>query len=181
MTSRPVQIAACDSRSATLFTGTMELPARLRLHEHSVIPNTWRDVHEHQRPSKLGMGANKGAHQSVAGFGHESEELMRRFARDVAIWIDSIARKSPEIPTLVFVAPKFLGFLREQLAHLHAPSNPTLRNIELCRGEICGLRAGEVAAHPTVRTLAAALCKPEAPLVHTEVARLTAVASAKVD
>ena len=159
----------------------MELPARLRLHEHSVIPNTWRDVHEHQRPSKLGMGASKGAHQSVAGFGHESEELMRRFARDVAIWIDSIARKSPEIPTLVFVAPKFLGFLREQLAHLHAPSNPTLRNIELCRGEICGLRAGEVAAHPTVRTLAAALCKPEAPLVHTEVARLTAVASAKVD
>jgi hypothetical protein len=147
----------------------MELPARLRLHEHSVIPNTWRDVHEHQRPSKLGMGASKGAHQSVAGFGHESEELMRRFARDVAIWIDSIARKSPEIPTLVFVA------------HLHAPSSPTLRNIELCRGEICGLRAGEVAAHPTVRTLAAALCKPEAPLVHTEVARLTAVASAKVD
>lgn len=164
--TRPVQIAVCDSRKASLFRGHLEWPGRMRLSEVATCTSPWEGFHERRRPSALGQGPTANAAQHFAGLGHEQEEIERRFARDVAEFLREHARNgagerlrgspvaiAPEaVPATasstihVFAAPRFLGHLRDALG-------PLGDGLELFRGEFAGLRASEIAAHPTIRAI----------------------------
>ena len=175
--SRPVQIAVCDGRKASLYRGAVEWPGRLRLSEVAALTSPWWEYHEHGRPSALGYGPAANAAQRFAGLGHEEEELARRFARDVASLLHQevrpIAQGSGPAERLapasmyVFAAPRFLGHLREALG-------PTGDGIELFRGEFTALRAGELAAHPTIRAIVGANAPGR---LHPDAAATTAPAS----
>ena len=139
MDMQPIQVVVCDARSASLFRGTIDAPGRLHLAPAEGLPNHWIDFHEHHRPSALGMGPSANAAQHFAGIGHEPQELDR------------------SVPMAVFAAPRFLGFLRDEIG-------PTAKGLALYRGEFTSLRAGELAAHPTVRMLIKALVETGEPI-----------------
>ncbi len=156
--SSTVRLAVCDARSATMFIGTIAPAGWVHLVETSTLKSRWRDFHEHGRPTKLGMGSPSGSMPRSPDEHREPEELMRRFAREVATWLDQAATETPGSQLYAFAAPRFLGCLRDELGR-GSPS------IELIRGELCGLRAGEIAAHPSVQTLVRDALKPRAVLV----------------
>ena len=156
-TPTSARIAVCDARSASIFSAHLEWPARLHLDQLDRIESPWRDFHEHHRPSRLGMGPKANAAQHFADEHHEPEEMSRRFARQVAEWIRTSARREPPL-LAVFAATRFLGDLRDALgARGGGP--------ELFRGELCGLHASEVAAHPAVHGLLMRALAPTPPLV----------------
>ncbi len=142
-------IAACDAGGATIFRATLAPLERLHLEESAHFHNRWVDFHEHGRPSRLGQGPTANAAQHYADEHREPLELRRRFAKDLAAWLRDAARAAPSAHLPVFVAPRLLGALRTELAD-------DIDGIELFRAELHGLRAHEVAAHPTVHAL---LCK----------------------
>ena len=157
MDMQPIQVVVCDARSASRFRGTIDAPGRLHLAPAEGLPNHWIDFHEHHRPSALGMGPSANAAQHFAGIGHEPQELDRRFARDVGVWIKRLQSETRSVPMAVFAAPRFLGFLRDEIG-------PTANGLALYRGEFTSLRAGELAAHPTVRMLIKALVETGEPI-----------------
>lgn len=151
------RIAVCDVRSASTFGAHLEWPERLHLDPLERLESPWRDFHEHHRPSRLGMGPKANAAQHFADEHHEPEEMSRRFARQVAEWIRESARREPPL-VAVFAATRFLGDLRDALgARGGGP--------ELFRGELCGLHASEIAAHPAVHALLMRVLATEPPLV----------------
>ena len=101
------------------------------------------------------------AAQHFADEHREPLELRRRFAKDLAAWLREASRAAPSAHLPVFVAPRLLGALRTELAD-------DIDGIELFRAELHGLRAHEVAAHPTVHAL---LCKALLPHPQTASAR----------
>ena len=157
MQQQSARIAVCDGRSASIFGARLEWPARLHLDQLERIESPWRDFHEHHRPSRLGMGPKANAAQHFADEHREPEEMSRRFARQVAEWIRESARHEPPL-LAVFAATRFLGDLRDALGT--RAGGP-----ELFRGELCGLHASEVAAHPAVHALLMRALAPETPLV----------------
>jgi hypothetical protein len=141
-------IAACDNRSARLFETGIAPGGQVHATEVASLSNAWEDFHEHGRPSRLGMGPSANAAQHFADEHREPEELARRFAREVVAWIARKGAELPGTPFHVFVAPRFLGYLREEIARSGQPLAA-----ELVRGELSGLRAHEIAEHPRVQSL----------------------------
>lgn len=119
-----------------------------------MLLSRWEDFHEQHRPSMVGFGPSANARQHFAHGGHEREELSRRFAREVAAWIRQSMDHEPERSVIVFSAPRFLGDLRDALADRRDPADRRAE-AHLFRNELSGLRASEVAAHPSVRALVA--------------------------
>lgn len=136
-------IATCDNRTARLFEAGLAPGGQVHATEVSTISSAWEDFHEHGRPSRLGIGPS-----AVPDEHREPEELSRRFARDVVAWITRKSSEMPGTPMHAFVAPRFLGHLREEVARSGHPLHA-----ELLRGELSGLRAHEIAEHPRVRAL----------------------------
>lgn len=139
-------IAVCDGRAATVLRATIAPPDRVHLEELAHFHNQWVGFHEHGRPSRLGQGPSANAAQHFADEHREPLEMRRRFARDTASWLRTMVANAPDAHLPVFVAPRFLGALRTELAD-------QINGIELLRAELRGLRAHEIAAHPTVHAL----------------------------
>ncbi|RLS87372.1 MAG: hypothetical protein DWI10_10065 [Planctomycetota bacterium] len=155
MQSTPIQIFVCDARQASSFQGTFEWPERLTLSEGPTFVSQWEDFHDHHRPDVVGAiggGGSSGAqrfanqhssHGQSVGQSHDSEELERRFAREVSAWINARIDGAPGIATVIFAAPRFLGTLRDE--------SEFIRNgVGLYRAEFVGLGADELAEHQTV-------------------------------
>lgn len=149
--SEPIQIVTADCARARLLRGSLEWPGRLELREIQSIESAWEGFHETGRPVLLpsGGGQFRVVHLRSANAAGGDEELARRFAREVSAWIHERADEAPDRRTIVLAAPRFLGLLRDELG-------PVSDGISLYRGEFTRLRANEVAAHPTVRTLVGA-------------------------
>jgi hypothetical protein len=138
-----VLIAVCDNRSAKLFEAGLAPGGQVHADEVSSISNAWEDFHDHGRPSRLGIGPS-----AVPDEHREPEELARRFAREAIAWITRKSSEMPDTPLHAFVAPRFLGYMREEVARSGHPLSA-----ELLRGGLSGLRAHEIAAHPRVQAL----------------------------
>ncbi len=143
----PIRIATTDSRTASLYAGSLDSRGRLHLVHVGTFRSRWEDFHQSHRPDELGRGPSANAVQRPASLGHEPEELVRRFAREVSEWLHQAKDAAPDEPLAVFAAPRFLGHLRDALGPLND-------GIALYRGEFTTLRTNELAAHPTVRLLA---------------------------
>ncbi len=164
MQSTPIQIFVCDARQASSFRGTFEWPERLTLDEGPTFVSQWEDFHDHHRPDvvgAIGVGGSSGAQRFAAqhgtrthavGQGHDSEELERRFAREVSAWINARIDAAPGLATAIFAAPRFLGTLRDE-------SELTRSGVGLYRAEFVGLSADELAEHQTVCMLVGELLR----------------------
>jgi protein required for attachment to host cells len=145
----PALLFLSDSRKASLYRGSLSsasaagLP-RLRLELAERITSPWTDFHEHGRPAALGRGPSAKSVQHFASEGHERDELERRFAANVAAWIESRAGAAPEAAKVVFADPRFLGHLRRAVEAIRLEAS-----IE--RGEFSWMRPAELGAHPTIR------------------------------
>jgi hypothetical protein len=142
-----IRIATTDARTASLYAGSLDTRGRLHLVLVGSMLSRWESFHQSHRPDELGRGPSANAVQRPASIGHEPEELMRRFAREVSDWLHQAKETAPTEPLAVFAAPRFLGYLRDALG-------PLTDGIALYRGEFTTLRTNEMAAHPTVRLLA---------------------------
>lgn len=146
-------IAVCDGRAATILRATLAPLDRVHLEELARFHNQWIGFHEHGRPSRLGQGPSANAAQHFADEHREPLEMRRRFARETASWLRVKATEASAAHLPVFVAPRFLGALRAELAD-------QIDGIELFRAELQGLRAHEIAAHPTVQALLRKALRP---------------------
>lgn len=141
-----VRLAVCDARCARILRGRTEWPERIHLEDAAELRNPWIDFHEHGRPMMLGRGPSANASQHFADEHREPEELERRFARETARWLAEQAALQDGPLVGAFAATRFLGYLRAALPE-------TGLDLPLLRGELCALRAHEVAAHPAASEL----------------------------
>jgi protein required for attachment to host cells len=138
-------IATVDERRARIFRCTRTLRHGWHVEEHGVaLRNIHEEDHERRRPAILGSGPHT-MPPHEAGWGHEQQEEQRRFARDVAHWLEERLVRSEIDALRVFAPTRFLGLLRE---YLPERTRGTLRLME---GELAQLRPHELAEHPAVR------------------------------
>lgn len=134
-------LATVDERQARLFRCFPTQRETWRLVEEEGLPNAWEWYHERGRPAMLGRGpATVPPHEAAEG--HAEEEARRRFAGDVADWLEK--RTPPEGGLIVFVASRFMNPVRERL------SGSDLAWIRLREGELTRLLPHELAEHPAV-------------------------------
>lgn len=143
MKPRSALLFVVDSRTAHACTCHRSESGTWKIETLDSVTSQWEDYHEHGRPSSLGRGPTANAAQHFASRGHETEEEVRRFARDAAEWISGVlaAQRSPNAH--VFAASRFLAPLRNALG-AHAES------VSLHEGEFTRLRPGELAAEPAI-------------------------------
>ncbi|MHC4414640.1 MAG: host attachment protein [Planctomycetota bacterium] len=139
MTRSQAWIFIVDKGGGRLLRGTTAPPGRHHLELEDAIQNPWEE-HEHGRPSPR---VGKKGH-SYASWGHEDEEMMQRFARDVAGWLE---RKTDELGIdglAVFAPPRFLGVLRQ------AYSPQLAGRVTEHEGDLGYMGPGDLARHRTI-------------------------------
>jgi len=141
MTERTLPwIVVADRHVARLLEPSFTEHERLHLEERGSIEDTW-EQHEHGRPSPR-MGKNGHTYASEP---HEFEERSRRFAREFVEWIGT-KRVSHSIEQLeVFLAPRFLGYVRKQQGE-----HPPWAEHEC---DLAQLKLGALARHGTIEAL----------------------------
>ena len=132
-------ILVADSEHARLLQGTLLAHGRVHLDEKDKIATTFV-AGEHHRPSTLsGHG-----HSAHASFGHEHEEKLAHFARELAKWLEK-QLTAHKIETCALFAPaRFLGALRKELG------KPVAARLTQHDGEITKLTPGQLVDHPAV-------------------------------
>ena len=138
----PTWIFVVDNGRGRLLYGLPVPPERFRLEEDGEIVNGWEE-HEHGRPSPR---AGKSGH-SYASRGHEDEERMNRFARDVADWLEERTRELDIDRLSLFAPPRFLGALRRTC------SSRLAAKVTEHEGDLGYMTCGELARHPAIARL----------------------------
>jgi protein required for attachment to host cells len=139
-------LVTADRHRATLYSCGGTERGSLHIEPVRTIENEFDGMHEHHRPDLLGRGPTANAAQHHSSHGHDDEEMLRRFAKQVAEWVakeHGDAGKSGRY--CVFAAPRMLGLLRNEFSRIlddHA---------ELVEGELTQLRPNELAEHPAVK------------------------------
>jgi protein required for attachment to host cells len=141
---REIWIAVVDQRKGRILH-ICELDAGgFRCAEKGFIENRWEE-HQHGRPSPR---SGRTGH-TYASRGHEDEEMMRRFAKEVSEWIDRVLQELRIEHLEVFAPTRFLGALRQ-----HRASRPTKR-AALNEADLGSMSDGEVVRHRAVAQLLA--------------------------
>lgn len=143
MKPRTCLLFVVDSRTAHVFQCHRLESGTWKVDPLDSLTTQWEDYHEHGRPSSLGRGPAANAAQHFAGRGHEAEEEMRRFARDVSTWIASVLSAQSASASHVFAASRFLSPLRDALG-------TNTERVSLHEGEFTRLRPGALAEEPAV-------------------------------
>lgn len=152
---KSVRIIACDERGAAAFDASLVWPARVHVERRAELRSPWEDFHERGRPGRLGQGPSANAVQHYADEHREPLELSRRFARDVAAWIEAQRRDAgadqgaTAMP--VFAARRFLGHLRRAL-------DDGDRRIDLRDGELRTMSPADLARHPAIDAIVRRAC-----------------------
>lgn len=99
--------------------------------------------HERTRPSPLtGRSGN-----SYASVGHDAEEELSRYAREVAAWLEEKVRRFGIAHLDLFTPPRFLGTFRKVC-------RPQLfERIETHQADLMKLSEAGLAAHPAIEAL----------------------------
>lgn len=131
-----------DGGRGRLLRGRMISHGRIHVDEHDSISNH-HDEHEHGRPSpRSGRGGS-----SYASSGHEGEQQLHRFAKEVTGWIEAkVARHGIERLAL-FSAPRLLGELRK----LYPPGLG--ERIDEHPADLTQVSTAALARHPAVAEL----------------------------
>jgi protein required for attachment to host cells len=133
-------ILVADAKRARLLRGALTPQARVHLEEAATLETSWIE-HDRGRPAILAGG--KGP-RPVASIGHEDEEGLRHFARELAAWLERQLAAHHVEDCVVFAPARFLGALRKQVPpRLHA-------SLSEHAGELTHLTPGELARHPAV-------------------------------
>jgi protein required for attachment to host cells len=134
-------ILVADSKRARLLRGGLTPQSRPHLEEVASLESTWVD-HDRGRPSILaGTGKNP---RPMASRGHEDEEEIRHFARELAAWLERQLAAHQIAGCVVFAEVRFLGALRKEI-----PSRLEGILTEHA-GDLTHLSAGELARHPAI-------------------------------
>lgn len=149
-TSHEHWIVTADGRRAGVFACRMTPGGNLHLDPVRAIENAHEHEHERHRPTMIGgaeraraVGASSAsAAPHFASPGHETEEMQRRFAREVGRWLAATTKELQPARMDVFAAPRFAGYLKSELT-----LSPTDR---LHETELANLRGPELAVHPAV-------------------------------
>lgn len=140
--SKAVWFVVADSQSARLLRSTPTQFGRQHVDEVERVQNSFT-IGEHHRPARLGHAGQ------MASTGHEHEEKLAHFARELAPWLTRSLSKHG-IATLTFFAPSHvLGALRQ-----HAPRELAAHLAEQ-ECEITGLDTAQLALHPRITALQA--------------------------
>lgn len=147
MPSRPHWIIVVDSRRAALFSCKRHPGGNPALESRSHVES---DIStEHHRPSFLGGGERRSGFGGASGhaapqhasYGHQADEQVSRFVREVSRWMGSVFQEHSIEPhgVTVFAAPSLFGELRA--AH---------EKLDVRQADLAGLDAARLAAHPRV-------------------------------
>lgn len=129
----PCEVVVADARRARRLVltrtprGTLHVEERARLDEH------W-DEKQHHRPYMLSAHG-----RNMASAGHERDERLQRFGRDLAAWLERAPATDGRLPVLL-PAP-MLGALRK------AARASLMRRLELRERDLGCLNLTELAAH----------------------------------
>ena len=135
-------IFVVDNGRGRLLKGAPAPRGRFHLELDDSIKNTWEE-HERGRPSPL---AGREGH-SYASRGHEDEEMMKRFARTVASWLEEKTRRLNIDRLALFAPPRFLGALRQAWS----PRLAVL--VDEHEGDLGYMGAGDLARHRSISQL----------------------------
>jgi protein required for attachment to host cells len=141
-------IVVSDRRTARLLSCREMTGGRWHAEEEASLDSRWENYHEHHRPSALDGPPSPGTRMHASsGFSEmEVREEGRRFARDVAQWLERDCDVIGDDSVTVFAAPRFFGDLRDELGKRHRPTRPTdIHELELTR-----LRPEELVNHTGV-------------------------------
>ena len=126
--------ALADAERCRLLCCRLTQQGTQHVEEQGVLENTSPE-HEHERPMTQG------------GASHDVEERERRFATETADWLSKKAAENEMARLVVFAPPRMLGLLRK------ASFSVTNAHLEEVRGDLMGLKPGQLADHPLVRDL----------------------------
>ncbi len=133
-------ILVADAKRARLLRGGLTPQARPHLEEAAALETSWVE-RDHGRPTMLAGGRGP---RPVASLGHENEEGLRHFARELAGWLERQLAAHRVDDCAVFAPARFLGALRKEVpARLH-------HLLSEHAGELTHLTPGELARHPAV-------------------------------
>lgn len=146
-------VATADERSARLLEVGPTLGKALDVRELAALHNGHEREHERSRPDMMpgpgirsapaGMGAAGGPHMAEPS-DFEREEA-RRFAREVARWLEERPERTRGDRLVVFSAPRFLGMLREAI------NGAGGKHLELREGELAQMPLQELREHAALR------------------------------
>ncbi len=131
-----------DSGRGRLLKGAPAPRGRFHLELDDSIENTWQE-HQRGRPSRR---AGREGH-SYASWGHEDEEMLKRFARNVADWLDDKVRRLNIDRVALFAPPRFLGALRQ------AGSPRLAIRVEEHEGDLGYMAPGDLVRHRSIAQL----------------------------
>ena len=135
-------ICIVDNGRGRLLRATDAPPGRHHLEVDDSIENGWEE-HQHGRPSpRAGKDGN-----SYASQGHEDEEKMKRFAREVVGWLEDKTTAQCIERLNLFAPPRFLGALR------HAYSPGLAKVITEHEGDLGYMPPGELVQHHAISKL----------------------------
>jgi protein required for attachment to host cells len=139
---RKTWIFIVDHGRGRLLSGSPAPRGRFRLVQRDAIENTWEE-HQHGRPSPR---AGREGH-TYASRGHEDEEMTKRFAREVAEWLEERVRQLDIDRLDLFAPPRFLGALRQAW-------RPRLAvHVEAHEGDLGYLGPGDLVHHRSIADL----------------------------
>ncbi len=135
----PKWFVLADSEKARLLQGTLTGHGRPHLDECSTLQTSFAPG-QHQRPSAL---TGKG-HPAHASLGHEHEEKLSHFARELSSWLQKEldARKIERCQ--LYAPARFLGALRKAL-----PKSLQAKVVEN-DAEIANLTLAQLNGHPAI-------------------------------
>jgi protein required for attachment to host cells len=131
-----------DNGRGRLLKGAPAPRGRFHLELDDSIENTWEE-HERGRPSPR---TGREGH-SYASLGHGDEEIMKRFARTVATWLDEKTRRLNIDRLALFAPPRFLGALRQ------AWSPRLAIRVDEHEGDLGYMGTGDLARHRSIARL----------------------------
>lgn len=131
-----------DAKKARLMRCDQTPLSRAHIETKEQMAYQW-EGHEHGRPTPLaGKSAN-----TYAAVKHDQEEQLRRFAKQVAAWLDD-QRQAHQIERLeVFAPPRFMAALRR------AMEGPLAEAVREHDADLINLPLGQLHEHPAVRQL----------------------------
>ena len=132
-----------DRKKARLFSASRTPHDRLHVDEVAALYEAWDEL-QHDRPSPR---AGKDGH-SYASIGHEDEERIQRFSRQIAEWVGRQVGAHSIERLHVFSARRLLGALRHVLSS-HLEERVVDHALDL--GD---LTAGELAKHGAIEAAA---------------------------
>ena len=130
----PVWFALADSGHCRLLSCRVTEPRAPHVQEHESLENCGPEQ-EHARPASQG------------GATHHVEERERRFAGEIAEWLERRTEQHNITSLMVYAPARMLGALRK-VRHRYMNSS-----VEARQGDLMRLSAGELALHPIIRSL----------------------------